>query len=332
MSRISHYCRSLLIASGLFFILNSVASSALATQAQFPSKPINLVVPYPPGGTNDNVARIISKRLADKAGQPVILIYKGGAGGTIGASYVASSEPDGYTLLNASIGNLAIAPQLIKVKFDPFTDFVPISYSGNAVVTVAINPALPVHTLADLIAYARANPGKLTFASSGNGTPGHMSGEMFKLMTGVDIRHLPYRGSAPAVSDVMAGHADMAFDPLSTVFVKSGKLRALALYGAKDAPTDLQHIPTMAQAGLKDFEDGLAGSFLVAAPSHTPPDILFKLRTWMAEVIQEPEVISALAQVQVIVQPMTPEQITQQIRAVHNVANRVIQTTNLQQD
>jgi len=328
----SHYVRSFIIAIGFIFSSLLLAGATPAAQLQYPSKPINLVVPYPPGGTNDNVARIISKRLADKAGQPVVLIYKGGAGGTIGAGYVASSEPDGYTLLNASIGNLAIAPQLIKVKFDPFSDFVPISYSGNAVVTVAVNPALPVQTLEQLIAFARANPGKLTFASSGNGTPGHMSGEMFKLMTGVDIRHLPYRGSAPAVSDVVAGHADMAFDPLSTVFVKSGKLRALALYGPSVVPRDLQHIPTMAQAGLNDFENGLAGSFLITAPSRTPPDVLLKLRTWMAEILEDPEVISALAQVQVITQSMTPEQITQQIRAVHNVAQRVIESTNLQQD
>ena len=315
---------------GLVILALLPLATPVMAETRFPSKPISLVVPYPPGGTNDNVARIISKRLAEKAGQSVIVSYKGGAGGTIGAAYVASSEADGYTLLNASIGNLAIAPQLIKVKFDPFVDLVPIAYVGNARTTVAVNPSLPVQTLQQLIAYARANPGKLTYGTSGNGTPGHMAGEAFKLLAGVDIRHVPYRGSAAAVSDVVAGHVDIAFDPLSTTFVKTGKLRALAFFGGPTAPADLVNVPSMAQAGLKGWEDGLAGSFFIVAPGHTPPEVLSKLRAWIVEVLREPDVVAALALVQVVAEPLSLEQTVRQIRAVHNVAQRVIQTSNLQ--
>lgn len=298
----------------------TVAASA---QQAFPSKPINYVVPYTPGGTNDNVARIISKRLAEKAGQPVVIEYKAGAGGTLGAGFVASSPADGYTLLNTSIGNLAIAPQLMSVKFDPFHDLVPVAYIGNSLATVAINPSLPIRTLPELIAYARANPGKLTFASSGNGTPGHLAGELLKSLAGVDIRHVPYKGSAPAVADVVAGHVDVVFDPLSTQFIKQGKLRALAYFGGARS-TDLPNVPSIRDAGIKNWEDSLAGAFFITAPRSVPPDVLAKLRQWIAEILAEPHTVEALSRVQVDVQMLTPEQTTKRIRQVHEIAARVV--------
>lgn len=316
--------RSLVAFFGSVLALSVMAGPA-AAELSYPVKPITLVVPYPPGGTNDNVARIISKRLADKLGQPVVLDYKGGAGGTIGAGAVAAAEADGYTLLNASIGNLAIAPQLIKVKFDPFVDLVPVSYVGNARATVAINPSLPFQTLEQLIAHARAHPGKLTFGTSGNGTPGHLAGELLKSVAGIDLRHVPYKGSAAAVADVVAGHVDIAFDPLSTQFVKAGKLRALAYFGGATPPAELPQLPHITKAGLSQWEDGLASSFFIAAPRQTPPEVLERLRKQLADILREPATVEALARVQVVAEPLTTQQTARQIRAVHEVAQRVIQ-------
>lgn len=307
------------------FALLIVTTVTAAAQPPFPVKPINYVVPYTPGGTNDNVARIIARRLAEKAGQPVVIEYKPGAGGTLGAGFVASAPADGYTLLNASIGNLAIAPQLMTVKFDPFHDLVPVAYIGNSLATVAVNPSLPLRTLPELVAYARANPGKLTFASSGNGTPGHLAGELLKRLAGIEIRHVPYKGSAPAVADVVAGHVDMVFDPLSTQFIRQGKLRALAYFGGARSP-DLPNVPSIRDAGIKGWEDALAGAFFMTAPRDVPPEVLARLRQWLAEILAEPDTVAALARVQVDVQVLTPAQTSQRIRQVHDIAARVLQS------
>lgn len=298
-------------------------TAPVSAQQPFPSKPITYVVPYTPGGTNDNVARIVTKRLAEKAGQPVVIEYKPGAGGTLGAGYVAAAAPDGYTLLSTSIGNLAIAPQLMTVKFDPFHDLVPVAYIGNSLATVAVNPAVPARTLPELIAYARANPGKLTFSSSGNGTPGHLAGELLKRTAQIDIRHVPYKGSAPAVADVVAGHVDIVFDPLSTPFIKQGKLRALAYFGGGRSP-DLPNVPSIREAGVKGWEDSLAGAFFISAPRNVPPAVLAKLRQWIGEILTEPDTVAALGRVQVDVQALTPEQASQRIHQVHDIAARVV--------
>ncbi|SFC23656.1 Tripartite-type tricarboxylate transporter, receptor component TctC [Cupriavidus sp. OV038] len=305
------------------------ATVTASAQQPFPSKPINYVVPYTPGGTNDNVARIIARRLAEKAGQPVVIEYKAGAGGTLGAGFVAASPADGYTLLNTSIGNLAIAPQLMTVKFDPFYDLVPVAYIGNSLATVAINPALPIRTLPELIAYARANPGKLTFASSGNGTPGHLAGELLKRLANIDIRHVPYKGSAPAVADVVAGHVDLVFDPLSTQFIKQGKLRALAYFGGARSP-DLPNVPSIRDAGIKGWEDSLAGAFFITAPRNVSPEVLARLRQWIGEILAEPDTVAALGRVQVDVQTLTAEQTSQRIRQVHEIAARVVKDSTVQ--
>ncbi|SPK70508.1 conserved exported protein of unknown function (plasmid) [Cupriavidus taiwanensis] len=308
-----------LIALALMYAATMPASA----QQSFPAKPITYVVPYTPGGTNDNVARIVTKRLAEKAGQPVVIEYKPGAGGTLGAGLVAAAAPDGYTLLNTSIGNLAIAPQLMTVKFDPFHDLVPVAYIGNSLATVAINPAVPVRTLPELVAYARANPGKLTYSSSGNGTPGHLAGELLKRIAHIDIRHVPYKGSAPAVADAVAGHVDLVFDPLSTQFIKQGKLRALAYFGG-GRPPDLPNVPNIRDAGIKGWEDSLAGAFFISAPKNVPPAVLARLRQWIGEILAEPDTVAALSRVQVDVQTLSPEQASQRIRQVHDIAARVV--------
>ncbi|QET05150.1 MULTISPECIES: Bug family tripartite tricarboxylate transporter substrate binding protein [Cupriavidus] len=302
--------------------LSILANVSAHAEGVYPQKPITWVVPYTPGGTNDNVARIVTKRLSEKTGQPVVLEYKPGAGGTLGAGFVAAAAPDGYTLLNTSIGNLAIAPQLMPVKFDPFRDLVPVAYIGNSLATVAVNPHVPAQTLPQLIAYARAHPGQLTFSSSGNGTPGHLAGELLKQTANIDIRHVPYKGSAPAVADVVAGHVDIVFDPLSAQFIRQGKLRALAYFGGSRAP-DMPNVPSIRESGVKDWEDSLAGAFFITAPRGVPPEVLAKLRQLIGEILDEPDTRAALARVQVDVQRLTPEQTSQRIRQVHDIAARV---------
>jgi tripartite-type tricarboxylate transporter receptor subunit TctC len=217
----------------------------------------------------------------------------------------------------------------MTVKFDPFYDLVPVAYIGNSLATVAINPALPIRTLPELIAYARANPGKLTFASSGNGTPGHLAGELLKRLANIDIRHVPYKGSAPAVADVVAGHVDLVFDPLSTQFIKQGKLRALAYFGGARSP-DLPNVPSIRDAGIKGWEDSLAGAFFITAPRNVPPEVLARLRQWIGEILAEPDTVAALGRVQVDVQTLTAEQTSQRIRQVHEIAARVVKDSTVQ--
>lgn len=307
----------------LLAALTSLGVGAAPAQAAYPDAPVSYVVPYPPGGTNDNVARILGKRLAEKTGQPFIIEYKAGAGGTIGAAHVAHAKPDGHTLLNTSIGNLAIAPQLLKASFDPFEDIAPVHYVGNALATVAVNPALPFRTLPELIAYARANPGKLTYGSSGTGTPGHLAGEFLKREAGIDIRHIPYKGSAPAVADAVAGHVDMAFDPLSTPQVQSGKLRALAFFGGDRAP-NLPGVPHIRQAGLPNWEDALGGSFFVSVSSKAPADVQARLSALLADILREPETIAALESVQVSARPLPADDTRRIIRNVHDLAAQIL--------
>ncbi|MHA7685567.1 Bug family tripartite tricarboxylate transporter substrate binding protein [Cupriavidus sp. PET2-C1] len=307
----------------------TAASSFAQAGAAYPSRPITYIVPYAPGGTNDNVARIISKRLAEKTGQGVLVEYKPGAGGTLGAGYVAHAPADGYTLLNTSIGNLAIAPQLVKTTFDPFLDFVPVAYIGNSRATVAVNPHVPARNLKELIAYAKANPGKLTYATSGNGTPGHIAGELLKSLAGIDMRHVPYKGSAPAVADVIAGHVDVVFDPLSTASIKAGKLRALAFFGSETSP-ELPGVPSIAQAGVNGWENALGGSFFISAPKDTPASVLAALRGWLNEILREPATIQALARVEVETRLLTPEQTKATIRSVHDLSRRIIQNSGTQ--
>lgn len=242
---------------------------------------------------------------------------------------MAAAAPDGYTLLSTSIGNLAIAPQLLRVKFDPSNDLVPVSYIGNSLATVAVNPAVPAQTLPQLIAYARAHPGALTYSSSGNGTPGHLAGELLKRVANIDIRHVPYKGSAPAVADAVAGHVDLVFDPLSASFIKAGKLRALAYFGGGKAD-GLPDVPSMREAGIQGWEDALAGAFFVSAPRGVPPEVLAQLRRWIGEILQEPDTVAALHRVQVDVQPLTPEQAVQRIRQVHDIAARMVRDGAIQ--
>ena len=263
----------------------AAAAPASAPAQSFPDKPIRLIVPFPPGGPTDIVARPLAQLLGESLKQSVIVDNRGGAGGSIGAEAVARSSPDGYTLLMGTVGTNAINGALYsKLPYDPVRDFTPIALVASAPVAVVVNAATDIRSVKDLIAKAKANPGKLFFGSAGSGTPGHLTGEMFARAAGIKLQHVPYRGSAPAITDLLGGQIPLMFDPLQSVIqqVRSGKLRALAISSKKRSPA-LPGVPTLDEAGLKGFES--TAWWAVFAPANLPADVTRKLRREIERVV-----------------------------------------------
>ena len=253
-----------------------------SAQGAYPTKPVRLVVPFPPGGTTDILARAVAQKLSETWGQQVIVDNRPGAGGNIGSELVAKSAPDGYTLLMGTVGTHAINPSLYaKMPYDHVKDFTPVILVAGVPNVLVVNPSLPVNSVSELIAYGKANPNKLNFASSGNGTSIHLSGELFRTMTGVQMTHVPYKGSSPALTDLIAGQVQLMFDnlPSSLQFIRAGKLRALAVTSLERSSA-LPDVPTLAESGLPGFE--ASSWFGVLAPAGTPNDIIAKLNTAIA--------------------------------------------------
>ena len=262
----------------------AVTASALA-QA-WPSRPVKLVVPYPPGGPTDIVARVIAQKLQTQTGQPFIVENRPGAGGNTGAEAVARSPADGYTLLVATTAH-AINPSLFKnLSYQFGKDFAPVSQLTSGPLLVVVNPALPVKNIAELIALAKSRPGELNFASSGNGQSTHLSAELFNATAGTQIRHVPYKGSAPALADTMGGQTQLMFDTMLSAMplVKSGKLRALAVTSSQRSPA-APDVPTIAESGLPGFE-AIAWNGLLA-PAGTPKDVLARLSTELRTAMEQ---------------------------------------------
>ena len=264
--------------SGLLAALLAFATLAGAwAQAPYPSRPVRLVVPMAAGGNGDIIARLIGQDLTAALGQPIVIENKPGAGGNIGADAVAKSPGDGYTLVLGAVGTHAINASLYKrIPYDIQRDFAPVTMMASVPNVLVVHPSLPVNSVQDLIEWGRKNPGKLSFASSGAGSSIHLSGEMFKSMTGVEMTHVAYRGSAPALTDLLGGQVQLMFDnlPTSLPYIQTGKLRALAVTSRTRSPA-LPSVPTMIEAGVPDFE---AGSwFGILAPAGTPKDVVAKL-------------------------------------------------------
>jgi len=267
------------------FAIPFAASPAFA-QGTYPNKPVRLVVPFPAGGTTDILARAAAQKLSETWGQQVIVDNRPGAGGNIGSELVAKAAPDGYTLLMGTVGTHAINPSLYaKMPYDHVKDFAPVILVAGVPNVLVVNPDLPIKTVPELIAYAKANPGKLNFASSGSGTSIHLSGELFKVMAGVQITHVPYKGSAPALTDLIGGQVQLMFDnlPSSLPQIKGGKLRAVAVTSTTRAAA-LPEVPTVAESGLPGFE--ASSWFGILAPAGTPKDIIAKIdadvQKWLA--------------------------------------------------
>ncbi len=266
------------------------AAISLGASAQtFPTKPIRIVVPFPAGGTTDVLARAVAQKLTESLGQAAVVDNRPGAGGNIGAELVAKSPPDGYTLLMGTVGTHAINPSLYpKMPYDHVKDFAPVILVAGVPNVLVINPSLPVNSVQELIAYAKANPGKLNFASSGNGTSIHLSGELFKTMAGIQMTHVPYKGSAPALQDLVGGQVQLMFDnlPSSLALIKAGKLKALAVTSLTRAAA-LPDVPTVAESGLPGFE--ASSWFGLLAPAGTPPPIVVTLNADVAKWLATPE-------------------------------------------
>ena len=293
----------------------TLALLALGAQAQtYPAKPIRLICPFPPGGAVDIASRAVAHALTQQLGQPVTVDNRPGAGGNIGAEIAAKSAPDGYTLLMATSNILAINPALYsKVPFDSLKDFAPVSIVVSLNNVLVVHPSLPYKSVKEVIAAAKAQPGKLTYASSGNGTSIHLSGELFKSMAGVDMLHIPYKGSAPAVTDLLAGQVNMMFDniPSSLPHIKAGKLRALAVTGSKHSHS-LPDLPTIAEAAIPGYESYVW--FGVVAPAATPAEIVKRLNAELAKAAVSPEFRDRLSGQGYDVLSTTPEQMTDSIR------------------
>lgn len=265
------------------------APSPAFANSDYPNKPIRVVVPYPPGGPTDIVARVVAQKLQEQMGQSFIIDNKPGAGANLGAEAVARSAPDGYTLVVATTAH-AINPSLFsKLNYSITKDFAPISQLTSGPLVIVTTPSLPASNVKELIALAKSKPGALNFASSGNGQSTHLSAELFSAMAGVKMNHVPYKGSAPALTDVMSGQADLMFDTMlsSMPFVKGGKLKALAVTSSKRSPS-APDLPTVAEAGLPGYE-AIAWNGLLA-PAGTPTEVIQRLNAELKKVLENPEV------------------------------------------
>ena len=276
----------------------AVSLAPLVTQAQpaFPTKPITIIVPFSAGGTTDILARVVGLYMGTDLGQPVVVDNRAGAGGNIGGQAAARATADGYTLFMGTVGTHAINQSLYKkMPFDPIKDFAPLSRVAMVPNLLVANPSQPYKNVKEMIAYAKAHPNKINFGSSGNGSSIHLSGELFKQMAGVDMQHVPYRGSAPAVSDLLGGQISVMFDnmPSAIPHVKGGKLRALAVTTAKRSPA-LPDVPTIAEAGVPGYE--ATSWFGLLAPAGTPAPIVAKLNASILKALADPEVKKKLAE------------------------------------
>lgn len=279
----------------LAFAASLAASLQPAHAETWPARPITVVVPFAAGGTTDIVARLTAQALGTELGQPVIIDNKPGAGGNIGAQFVARATPDGYTLLMGTVGTHAINASLYKkLPFNHIRDFAPISRVTAVPNVLVTNGSQPFKTVKELIAYGQAHPDALSFASSGNGTSIHLAGELFKSMTGIKMTHVPYKGSAPALTDLMAGSTNLMFDnlPSSISFIRSGKLRAVAVTTQKRSP-ELPDVPTVAEAGLPGFE--ATSWFGLFAPAGTPAPVIKRIDDALIKVMNQTDLKKKIA-------------------------------------
>ena len=282
-----HFCLALAIAAAVL----GLAPSAAMAQA-WPERPVRLVIPWPPGGANDILGRTIADRLGARLGQPVVADNRGGSNGVLGADQVAKARPDGYTIMFHSVASHVTNPAMIaRMPYDTMGDFTPVSVVADVALVIVVNPREPMRTLADLVARAKAAPGALSFASFGNGSPGHLAGALFNQRLGLEMQHIPYRGGAAALTDVIAGSVPVYFASLATVTeaIASGSVRALAVTGATRAP-GLPDVPTVAETpGLAGYD--MAVSYGLWAPRGTPEAIVNRLFEATRAVMQEPAVV-----------------------------------------
>lgn len=297
-------------ALGMSVALSGIASAQTVAGA-YPSRPIRIVVPYTPGGTNDVIARVLGQKLQEMWSQSVVVENKPGAAGNIGAGEVAKAAPDGYTLLLTNINIMSMNPGLIeKMPFDPQKDLAPISLLGTSALMLVVHPNVQAQTVQQLIEQARRAPGSLNYASSGNGSPQHMSAEMFKAMTKTSMVHIPYRGAAPAIAELLAGQVQVTVGVVNQLLphIRSGRLRALGVTSSKRIAT-APEVPTLAESGVLGYESEIWLG--LAAPAGTPPALISTINQAVARVMVMPDVVEKLNAQGIEVMVSTPEQMRQ---------------------
>lgn len=283
------------IAQTIIIAAALTAACTAAAAQNYPTRPIRIVVVSTPGGSVDTMARSIGPKLAERWSQQVLVDNRPGAGGAIAAEIVAKAPPDGYTLIMGTVASFATNVSLRKsLPYDPVRDFAPISLVATQNLMLLIHPSIPAKSVKELVALAKKQPGKLTFASAGNGTGGHLSGELFKMLAGIDILHIPYKGVAPALVDVVSGQVSMTFASIISAMpqVKNSRLRPLAVTGAQRSPA-AKELPTMIEAGVKGYES--ATWYGLLAPAGTPADIVTKLNTEVVAILKSPEMYDRLS-------------------------------------
>ena len=323
---------SIKIASAVLLGLTVGASALAQTADNYPNRSITMVVAFPAAGTTDILARLIGQKLTDKFKQTVVVENRPGAGGNIGTAFVAKAPPDGYTIMMGTIGTQSINPSLYKkMPYDAAKDFVPITRAAMVPNLLVVNKDAPFNTLPEMMAYGKANPGKLTYGSSGNGTTLHLSGELFNLMSGSKITHIPYKGSTPAVADLMGGQISMIFDNMPSVIqqVKSGRLKALAVTSAQ-RNAQLPEIPTIQELGVAGYE--VWSWFGLLAPAATPKPIVDKLNATIVDILKQPDVQAKIIELGAVPVPETSAEFGAFIEAETLKWAKVIKEANIGMD
>ena len=312
--------------AGLLLVAAGIAAPALAQG--FPDRPVTLVVPYPAGGSADILARTVGQKLAAQLGQPVVVENKCGAGTAIGARFVAEARPDGYTLLLGTVSSQAINPAMSKVGYDPVKDFVPVSALASIPFVLVAHPGAPYGSVAELLAAARQAPGSISYSSAGPGTSNHLAGEMLASAAKLKLLHVPYRGSAPALADVLAGHVPLMFDLQTTSLpnIATHKLKPLAVTGSRRSPL-LPDVPTVAESGLPGFE--VSAWFGVFAPAKLPPPVLRQLSAAMAKVLEDPALAQRLREIGAEPDPRNAAQFTAYVGEEAGKYATVVKTAGL---
>ncbi len=317
--------------AGAFFL--ALACGAIPALAQYPTKPIRMIVPYPPGGATDVIGRVLAQRLSTALGQNVVVDNRGGAGGNIGADAVAKAAPDGYTILMGALTSHSIMATLEKgtIAYNLERDLTPVAIVGSVPLVWVVHPSLPVKDMKEFVAYAKANPGKLTYASSGAGAPQRMCAELFRGMTGADMIHVPYKGSGPAMTDLVGGQVNTMCEtvPASLQLIKAGKLRALGVPAAKRVSM-LPDVPTTAEQGMPNYE--VASLFGVLVPAGTPKPVIERLNAELAKILATPEAQQQLLDQGAYAVQTTPDQASARVKQEIAMWAKVIKDANIKGD
>jgi tripartite-type tricarboxylate transporter receptor subunit TctC len=312
------------------FLLCCAAAHAFAQG--YPTKPVRLIVPYPPGGGNDTLGRLFAAKLGERMGQPFVVENRPGAGTMIGTEAAAKSAPDGYTILLSSIATHALSPNLYsRVPYDPIKDFTPITLLGIAPTVLVISPDVPAKSLQELVALAKSKPGQLAYASGGNGTPPHINAEVFKAVAGVDLLHVAYKGGGPALTDLIAGRVHVMLDTAASAMphVRAGKLRALALSASKRSP-EYPELPTFVEAGLPQYDTN--AWYSMHAPAGTPGEIVRRLNVELVAILKDPDILTRFKQLSTEPVGNSPEEFATFVRRELDKYARVIKAAGIKLD